>query len=495
MILFGLRLKKIHGLVAQNAVKFKYPGYLHQSMDSDDNLDIRLCEDFLQLLHDHVVERKCLNSSSEIERFFVLDSAFSSRLKGKVLRLLRKSTLNLFRVIDCVCFELLFEHERLLLLGKQKSRAKDIYDVVQKHADYRGMILRELRSRYSKSKSRKQKKIINGISGRLFEGISRLVVLVTHRCQLRCSYCRVRKYDAQMELDDIIKCVDLLLDSRKKKLQLQFFGGEPLLMFEEIKKTVQYAEKKAENMGKELSFLLTTNGIALTSDKLDFFKKHDFTIELSLDGSAEAQSVQRKSSDPKKHYEMIVGNLDALFVSGVRHYAIMVVTPESVRDMVRNFQTLVGYGFSQVQVNYALGRIWEDEKWSLFLEGMRKIAEHYSGNEDSFLNFTERLEPVVLNAEVTVDCDGTIFLETGICIEEDFAKIKEAFRIGELSLARNVNLLSSTNFLTFLRLSRAYSEKEMVFRRIILNNIIRGEQLGHFLRMLVQKKHRLHDAF
>jgi sulfatase maturation enzyme AslB (radical SAM superfamily) len=455
-------------------------------MDPDENLDIRLCGDFLDLLHDYVVERKCLSSSSEIERFFVFGSEFSSRLKRKVFGLLKNSTLNLFRVIDCVCFELLFEHERLLLLGNSKSRAESILGLVERHVDYRASILRELRSRYSESKSRKQKKIINGISGRLFEGISRLVVLVTHRCQLRCSYCRVRKYDAQMHLSDIIRSADLLLGSRKKRLQLQFFGGEPLLRFDEIKKVVEYAEKKAEDLGKELSFLLTTNGIALTSEKLDFFRRHDFTIELSLDGSAEAQSAQRKSPDPKKHYEMIVRNLDALFSSGVRHYAIMVVTPESVHDMIRNFQTLAGYGFSQIQVNYALGRIWDDEKWKAFLEGMQKIARHYSGNEESFLNFTERLEPVVLNAEVTVDCDGTIFLETGICIEEDFAKIKEAFKIGELSSSKNVNLLSSTHFLTFYRLSRAYSQKETVFREIIINNIIRGEQLGDFL--MIQRR-------
>jgi hypothetical protein len=180
-------------------------------MDPDENLDIRLCGDFLDLLHDYVVERKCLSSSSEIERFFVFGSEFSSRLKRKVFGLLKNSTLNLFRVIDCVCFELLFEHERLLLLGNSKSRAESILGLVERHVDYRASILRELRSRYSESKSRKQKKIINGISGRLFEGISRLVVLVTHRCQLRCSYCRVRKYDAQMHLSDIIRSADLLL--------------------------------------------------------------------------------------------------------------------------------------------------------------------------------------------------------------------------------------------------------------------------------------------
>ena len=67
---------------------------------------------------------------------------------------------------------------------------------------------------------------------------ARLVLLITHNCQLRCKYCRVRKFPASMSETTLFKAIDLLFTFNRRDLELQFFGGEPLLEFDLIKKGV-----------------------------------------------------------------------------------------------------------------------------------------------------------------------------------------------------------------------------------------------------------------
>ena len=93
-----------------------------------------------------------------------------------------------------------------------------------------------------------------------------------------------------------------------------------------------------------------------------------------------------------------------------------------------------------------------------------------------------RREPVVLNAELTVDCDGGIYLESGICLEEDFFEMKDKFLVTNLKKAKNINLYSSTIFQNFYRLSRIYAAVNPQFRKIILNNIILGRKFDRFIR-------------
>ena len=81
-------------------------------------------------------------------------------------------------------------------------------------------------------------------------GSDRLILLVTHACQLRCAYCRVRKYGATMTPDVAEAGVRWLMSSLRRDVELQFFGGEPLLALPVVRRAVALAETSARNAGK-----------------------------------------------------------------------------------------------------------------------------------------------------------------------------------------------------------------------------------------------------
>ena len=325
----------------------------------------------------------------------------------------------------------------------------------------------------------------------LSDGVNRLVVLVTHSCQLRCSYCSVRKFSAEMSEDTLKKAIDLLFTSKKEEVQLQFFGGEPLLRFGIVKKGVEYAESLSEKTGKKLLPILTTNGIALDQDKINYMKNHKFTLEFSLDGSIETQLRFRKSVSGTDYFEAVMNNLLLVDKNKLDYYIISVVSPSNVKNLYKNFKFLIDKGLKKSQINYALGNYWDNNKLKILFDEIRKIVSFMNESTDNliFINSLKtRREPVVLNSEITVDCDGTLYLETGICLEEDFNKLKNDFRIGTLDSLKDINYVFNTRSRNLKRLVDVYSKEKPEFRKIILNNIEIGLELSSLLKGMIQNE-------
>lgn len=113
----------------------------------------------------------------------------------------------------------------------------------------------------------------------------------------------------------------------------------------------------------------------------------------------------------------------------------------------------------------------------------RKVIDFVRKNKNiEFINLSSmRKEPVVLNAELTLDCDGGIYLESGICLEEDFAAMKNKFKVCSIKTAKNINLLSTSDFRNFYNLSRVYGRVSPFFRKVIVNNIKLGSEYGKLL--------------
>ena len=378
--------------------------------------------------------------------------------------------------LDEFLINLLFEKEVLLVSAKKVSRIREIENILTHYSDYRRIIYQRL-----------NKKIDGRILKRnIYQPPTRLILLLTHNCQLRCRYCRVRKFPASMQNEVLFAGIDLLFTSERRDIQLQFFGGEPLLSLDSLKKAVKYAEKINKKAKKNLLFVLTTNGILLEKDTLAFLKKHNFLIEFSIDGEIESQLKTRMAYDGKNYYAKVINNLKHLFSSNLSHYSISVVMPGNVCNMYDNFVHLSELGFKRIQMNYSLGIFWPKKSVHELMSQTNKIMNYLKKRKDvEFINLTEtRREPVVLNAELTLDCDGNIYLESGICLEEDFQSIKNKFFIKELRCAKDINMLGSTPFYNFYRLSQTYATEKNNFRRIILNNILLGRLYESFIKKL-----------
>ncbi|MDD5067162.1 MAG: radical SAM protein [bacterium] len=302
---------------------------------------------------------------------------------------------------------------------------------------------------------------------------SRLILLATHDCTLRCGYCRVKKFRAAMSTRVLYRAIDLLFRFNRKKVQLQFFGGEPLLEFGLIKKGTAYAEKQAKRIGKQVDLILTTNGTLLDGEKRAFLKEHNFLVECSLD--PEKIRHHKKSND-------VIRNFQALDRAGIPHYFISVFAPRDVPFLYAHFKDLVDWGFKRIQLNYCLGTDWKTDEIRELFRQYRKVTGFLKKRKDvDLINLSSsRKEPVILNAELTVDVNSDLYWEFGGFLEEDFSSLKKRSLIGKINDVKGDSPCSLTPSLALRLLLDIYEDKKS--RRIIGNNIILGRAVGRFFQ-------------
>lgn len=132
--------------------------------------------------------------------------------------------------------------------------------------------------------------------------IKALCLHICHDCNLRCGYCFADDgaYGGKrgfMSEKTALAAVDFLIENSgtRKILEIDFFGGEPLMNLDVVKKTVYYAKERAKERGKRFLFTLTTNGLLLNGDTADFLNEEMENVVLSLDGRKEIHNGVRKT--------------------------------------------------------------------------------------------------------------------------------------------------------------------------------------------------------
>lgn len=352
------------------------------------------------------------------------------------------------------------------------------------------------------------KKEINTIvDERENEGM-RLVLLVTYGCCLKCEYCFVDKEAKNMDPEDMLKAVDLLLTSEKKDLQLHFFGGEPLMIpFQLIKDTVLYAERKMKEKGKVIRFFLTTNGVPIKDGMIEFFKQHNVFLELSLDGSAEAQNLNRPQEGKRDSYSLIVKNVPHIIESEVQSRVSMVVSPKTVDKLFENFQHIANLGFKNIFIMTACGVHWSKRDIMTLKKNLALIKKKYLNDFKSgkinFLNIEDWLSPFRMNTELAIDIDGTIFSAcVGYLVHDE--KLKDDFILGNVKTnKKKIDELNRMRMQNDFSARVIYKENNVIHD--LPNNIEAGKVMDDFVNDLtrilkikkgtVQKSPSVHRAF
>lgn len=150
--------------------------------------------------------------------------------------------------------------------------------------------------------------------------LGQLVLQVTQQCNLRCEYCIYsgiyndhRQHQSSFMTYDIAKkAIDFYLQRIDEVVDVRvgFYGGEPLLQLELIKKCVEYIESRVN--GHTIQFNMTTNGTLLTDDAVDFLIAHHFRISISLDGPKEDHNINRKFRSGEGSFDTIMANVQRL---------------------------------------------------------------------------------------------------------------------------------------------------------------------------------------
>ena len=143
--------------------------------------------------------------------------------------------------------------------------------------------------------------------------IKALCLHVAHTCNLSCDYCFASqgKYHgdrALMSFEVGKRAIDFLIENSgsRKNLEVDFFGGEPLMNWEVVKQIVGYARSIEKEHNKNFRFTLTTNGVLLDDEVIDFANREMHNVVLSLDGRKEVHDSLRKTVNGQGSYDVIV---------------------------------------------------------------------------------------------------------------------------------------------------------------------------------------------
>ncbi|MDA5192587.1 quinohemoprotein amine dehydrogenase maturation protein [Govanella unica] len=146
--------------------------------------------------------------------------------------------------------------------------------------------------------------------------LSTLVLNVTTGCNLSCSYCYKEDLTTpaksrDMDLATAEKSVELLLEesAERKRVNLVFFGGEPLRRLDYIKSVVAYADRRAAEVGKEVDYSLTTNATLLSDAVIEYLDAHRFGVAISMDGPKIQHDKNRLTVGGKGSYDAIIGKV------------------------------------------------------------------------------------------------------------------------------------------------------------------------------------------
>ena len=149
-----------------------------------------------------------------------------------------------------------------------------------------------------------------------YNGVVKALCLnISHNCSLRCEYCFADggSYSTErlnMSKEVAFAAIDFLISKSgtMRNLEVDFFGGEPLLNMDVVKATVAYARSKEKEHNKNFRFTITTNAYMLSDDDIDFFNKEMYNVVLSIDGRKDVHNCVRKTARGEDSFDTILQN-------------------------------------------------------------------------------------------------------------------------------------------------------------------------------------------
>ena len=188
--------------------------------------------------------------------------------------------------------------------------------------------------------------------------VKALCLHVAHTCNLNCSYCFASqgKYHGEralMSFEVGKRALDFLIENsgRRTNLEVDFFGGEPLMNWEVVKQLVEYARTQEEPHRKKFRFTLTTNGMLIDDDVIDFANREMSNVVLSLDGRKEIHDALRVDYAGKGSYDRIVPKFQKLVKArGGKNYYMRGTFTHANPDFTKDLFHMADLGFTELSM-------------------------------------------------------------------------------------------------------------------------------------------------
>ena len=236
--------------------------------------------------------------------------------------------------------------------------------------------------------------------------VKALCLHVAHDCNLGCKYCFAEEGEyhgrrAIMSYEVGRKALDFLIanSGNRRNLEVDFFGGEPLMNWEVVKQLVAYGRSKEKEFNKNFRFTMTTNGMLMTDEVVDFLNKEMANVVLSIDGRKEINDKMRPTRNGKgSSYDIIMPKFKKFAKSrGDKSYYIRGTFTKYNLDFANDVLHFADEGFKEISVEPVVAAPEEDyaiheEHLPQILEEYDRLAKEYikrkkAGNGFNFFHF------------------------------------------------------------------------------------------------------------
>ncbi|WP_297198512.1 thioether cross-link-forming SCIFF peptide maturase [Thermanaeromonas sp.] len=210
-----------------------------------------------------------------------------------------------------------------------------------------------------------------------------LCLHVSHDCNMRCLYCFAGggSFGGQKNLMPLSvgkAAIDFLLTASgpRRRVEVDFFGGEPLLNFPVVRELVFYGRSKARDLGKEIRFTLTTNGLALNKEIGDFLNSEGISVILSLDGRPETNDRYRRTNRGQGSYHRVLPRIKYFLERrGYQDYWVRGTYTRDNLDFTDDVRHLVELGFRFISLEPVVAP--PVYPYALRMEDINTIREEY----------------------------------------------------------------------------------------------------------------------
>ena len=268
--------------------------------------------------------------------------------------------------------------------------------------------------------------------------VKAMCLLVTMDCNLRCEYCFASQGDYAMgrkimSFETGKKALDFLLENSgdRENLEVDFFGGEPLMNWDTVKQLVEYGRSKEKEYNKKFRFTITTNGLLLDEEKMDFINKEMSNVVMSIDGRKEVNDRVRKRVDGSGCYDKITEKyLQLAKKRDFENYYVRGTFTKYNLDFAKDVFHLNELGFDQISVEPVVSE--SSEKYAVTEHDLPAVFKEYetlaklilesrkNGNKFNFFHFMLDLDqgPCAIkrlrgcgsgNEYVAITSDGDIY--------------------------------------------------------------------------------------
>lgn len=232
--------------------------------------------------------------------------------------------------------------------------------------------------------------------------IKAMCLHIAHDCNIRCKYCFASQGDFKgqrllMTNEVGKKAIDFLIENsgNRRNLEVDFFGGEPLMNFDVVKDIVSYARNIEKENNKNFRFTITTNATLLTDEIMQYINDNMDNIVLSIDGNKDTNDYMRRTKNGKGTYDIILPKITKMVERrGDKSYYVRGTFTKHNIDFSKDVIHLADQGFKQISVEpvvtepeqeYALSQ----EDLPLIFEEYEKLAKEYlqRNNTDNGFNF------------------------------------------------------------------------------------------------------------